>query len=221
MKKSTQGCLGIALGIFSLVPTCTTAALVEYSGSRNLVYNGVERNVSLSITIDDNFNLAHSTVQYMHDNYPPQARVDMYYGYFDIVNADLNIAGAEEPITSDSGRYYVWVSDTDPNLSAFTLQTEDVVTDWSDHSRIQFLDESASPYDWSSWWGDAPTNDLPPLLGVNRLEVRGAGEFSTSLNLYSDPLYLHPVPIPAATLLFGSGLIGLLGAARRRNANLQ
>jgi hypothetical protein len=220
MKKSIQGILGITLGLVSLVPTCATAALVEYSGSRDVVYNGVERNVSLSITIDDDFNLGHSTVQHMHDNYPPQATVEMYYGYFDIVNADLNVEGAE-PITSDSGRYYVWVSDADPNLSAFTLQTEDVVTDWSDHSRIQFLDESANPYDWSSWWGDAPTNDLPPLLGVNRLEVRGAGEFSTSLYFETDPLYLHPVPIPAAAFLFSTGLIGLLGAARRRNANLQ
>ena len=223
MKKELKNILGVALGMAALTPTYATAALVEYSGFRNMVIGGVERRVSLSITINDEFREGNPTVQYMRDNYPPYASIDRYYGYFDIHNAEVNIEGAA-PVTSDSGRFYIWVTDLDYtggsgyDLSSLRLETEDVVTDWSSNSRIQFLDESASPYDWASWWGDTPSNDLPTMLDVNRLDLLGAGDYSGYYNLYEDPFLLRPVPIPAAAWLFGSGMIGLLGVVRRRKA---
>jgi hypothetical protein len=219
MKRNNRRLLGFTFGILSLSPITVSAALVEYSGSRSLVIDGVERDVSLSITIDDAFNMSHSTVQYMYDHYSPDIMVNGYYGYFDLHNSELNIDGSE-PITGNSGKYYIWVTGAtgrDDDVSALRLETEDVVTDWSQHSRIQFLDELGEPYDWSSWWGDAPTNELPPLLGVTRLDILAAGDNSGYYYLDSDPMLLRPVPIPAAVWLFGSGILGLLGVARRNN----
>ncbi len=221
MKKDIHGLLRLGFGLLSLISFSATAALVEYRGSKSMVIDGVERNVALSLTIDNEFPLFHATLQHMYDNYPPSAHVDEYYGGFDIHNSSLNIEGAA-PITGSGGTFFVWVTDIvstgsgyDFDISALQLFTEDVVTDWSQHSRIQFLEDSGEPYRWDSWWGDSPTNDLPALMGVTRLDVMGAGEYSGWYNLAADPLLLRPVPLPAAAWLFSCGLMSLLGVVRR------
>jgi hypothetical protein len=224
MIKKVQSLLGLALGSLALVPITSSAALVEYSGASSVVINGVEQNVSLSLTIDDNFHMSHSNVQHMYDNYPASAAIDAYYGYFDIHDSALSIEGTS-PVTGSSGKFYIWVTDSLNNggdhthdTSALRLETEDVVTEWSDHSRIEFLDQEAEPYDWSTWWGDTPSNELPPVLGVRTLDFRhpdGGGH----VYLGDDTLLLRPVPVPAAIWLFGSGLLGFLSLQRRKKGH--
>ena len=44
----------------------------------------------------------------------------------------------------------------------------------------------------------------------------GGGNATTLLTAFSVTAELAPVPIPAAAWLFGSGLLGLVGMARRK-----
>lgn len=55
-----------------------------------------------------------------------------------------------------------------------------------------------------------PGNDL-----FNRLETVGISQFGTGSSIDTG-FYYEVVPIPAAVWLFGSGLIGLIGIARRK-----
>ncbi|MEW8626717.1 MAG: VPLPA-CTERM sorting domain-containing protein [Candidatus Thiodiazotropha sp.] len=219
--RKIQSLFGLAIGLIVLSPNVLFAAVIEYSGSRNMEVRGVERSVSISLSIDDAMHWGRPTVQYMYDNYPPHAEIDYYYGYFDILSSELNIDGFD-PMTGTNGRFYIRVTDWDPSvsgsvndLSLLRLETEDVMPGWGGtHSRIRFLDDSGEPFDWSSWWGDSPTNDLPPLLGVNRLDVL-TEELTGHYRMDEDPFLLHPVPLPAAVWLFGAGLIGLFGMTKR------
>ncbi len=74
----------------------------------------------------------------------------------------------------------------------------------------------------STDWMTATTNNL----GVVELALDGTSgmiEFMTSTpdkasNFYIRNAYISSVPVPAAVWLFGSGLIGLVGIARRRTS---
>lgn len=60
---------------------------------------------------------------------------------------------------------------------------------------------------------DAGPGDLQMAAQWNRILAPGES-FS-----YTQSMYLNqPVPVPAAVWLFGSGLIGLIGVARRKQA---
>jgi hypothetical protein len=218
MKRNTKQLFGCAISLAILIPSSISAALVEYRGSRNMLLNGVEQNVTLSLTIDDEFQGGATTVQYMYDNYPSTAAIDHYYGYFNIDNVELAIEGSA-PKTNNSGEMYIWVSDlgaTGYDLEALRLLTEDMDTDWGGHSRIEFLDQSSEPYDWAAWWGYSPTNALPPLMSVSELDLTYSGFTDEFNGANFDGMILSPVPIPAAVWLFAPGLIGFLSAARRK-----
>jgi hypothetical protein len=218
MEKSMRGRLGLVFGLLSLTSLSVNAALVEYRGSTSAVVNGVERNLTLSLTIDNEFTPFGQTLQYMRDHYPSTAGIDQYYGYFVINNSSLSLEGAA-PVTGTSGQFHIWVTDIVDgggyDTSTLRLETEDVVTDWSQHTRFQFLEDSGEPFVWDSWWGDSPTNDLPPLMELTRLDVLGVGADSEYHSMDFQQLQLRPVPLPAAAWLFGCGLVGLLGVMRR------
>lgn len=81
-------------------------------------------------------------------------------------------------------------------------------------------------------WAGTPNPDIPVLIGwdaatgvVSALDLDGdgtpgvpmqAGPFPGQTAAFSG--LLTPVPVPAAVWLFGSGLVGLVGVARRRKA---
>jgi hypothetical protein len=132
MNTCSTALMGIFLGIAIFTPMSSSAAIIEYTGSRDMDVNGANRYVSLSISIDGNV-----------DN------------------------------------------------------------------------ESANLYDRATWWGNNPTNYLPPLLSINRLDLTNAGENSTYINLDENPILLRPIPLPTAFWLFTSGLIILVSVTSR------
>jgi hypothetical protein len=80
----------------------------------------------------------------------------------------------------------------------------------------------AGYYDTISWVGAANTPNLPGYLdflsGV--IPENGAGGVCLAASCSFDVTFTNvsAVPLPAAAWLFGSGLIGLAGIARRRRA---
>lgn len=54
------------------------------------------------------------------------------------------------------------------------------------------------------------------FIGTRVGEQTNTGVLNENNDAYLDAAYLHVVPVPAAVWLFGSGLIGLIGLARRK-----
>jgi hypothetical protein len=74
---------------------------------------------------------------------------------------------------------------------------------------------------YAIYYMDIDLADFSSFLGTNpvdviRLDISGSSAVPSLLGSY-DPNFA-PIPIPAAVWMFGSGLIGLLGVARRRRA---
>lgn len=115
----------------------------------------------------------------------------------DTGNLDVNFGGWQSGYSNDDiGQISIHLFDTGmaeigvTSLSAFT----------SDHE----------------WVKQSGTTDL--LFGTRfiRYEFTGTRNFGSNNDAYLDAAYLHIVPVPAAVWLFGSGLIGLIGLARRK-----
>ena len=83
-----------------------------------------------------------------------------------------------------------------------------VVTD-IDVVNVWDVAEGPRTYTSTDWDGDG-------ILGGKMIDGAFVG-FSANFNLVGDDLP-PPVPVPAAVWLFGSGLLGLVGVARRRKA---
>ena len=83
--------------------------------------------------------------------------------------------------------------DSDANISFLYLIPE--FSPWE--SRVSISFNSLSPDDIN--WSSSGANDMGSWV-------------------YRDTNFLSQVPIPAAVWLFGSGLIGLVGVARRKKA---
>jgi len=64
-----------------------------------------------------------------------------------------------------------------------------------------------------NYLGWEPGNDL-----FNRLQTVGISQFGTGSSVDTGFYYETVVPVPAAVWLFGSGLIGLIGIARRKTS---
>lgn len=96
---------------------------------------------------------------------------------------------------------------------------------------------NAGNFDWSTQGGDSSSlsyigneANLGQLSSVTKVFSLGPGQYSLVFGGnppsgvpavaqgYLATLTTSPVPVPAAVYLFGSGLVGLLGLARRRKA---
>lgn len=68
--------------------------------------------------------------------------------------------------------------------------------------------------------GVSPTDVSIGLFsgGSERIWADSSGFNNTTPNFVDGTVTVNPVPVPAAVWLFGSGLLGLIGVARRRNA---
>ena len=124
---------------------------------------------------------------------------------------------------------------TGPSLATTTITSSDIVIDDYRYSSISPVGLSAGieytvavflvPGDRVG--GDqTPYTSIPEIttvlsrvaVGVTAL-VRPNGHFSSSHGIYVGPnLLVESVPIPPALWLFGSGLLGLVGVARKKAA---
>jgi len=73
-------------------------------------------------------------------------------------------------------------------------------------------------FTWSGVYGAAYTLDYHATVPVGDPPPNYFGGVGYSLHLVGTVQAAAPVPVPAAVWLFGSGLLGLLGIARRRKA---
>lgn len=92
--------------------------------------------------------------------------------------------------------------------------------DWTDG--FQGWDGNGLTLNWLTTTDTAVTNSLPLYryyyepTGANVSELYGLINIDTSTGVVSYNAAVSAVPVPAAAWLFGSGLMGLVGIARRR-----
>ena len=107
-----------------------------------------------------------------------------------------------------------------PDFSGFPFGQADVSLRSQDGSfnisfSTPFFDGGTTPFDLSgTLFPNIYTLSANANIGANAFNeeaVNGAAEFSLEFNV-------APVPIPAAAWLFGAGLLGLVGIARRKKA---
>ena len=128
--------------------------------------------------------------------------------------------------TFKTGNVTYYSTDNNTTTFAFSLMDSDPRPDYFliKNATFQALFENNAYVGW----GVFDVNDI--LLGMNLGEWDGEEGFTIShvteftsdggrgglCNPDEDPTCLSAVPIPAAVWLFGSGLIGLVGVARRK-----
>ena len=69
-----------------------------------------------------------------------------------------------------------------------------------------------NPVPWQDLQGSLRLSVLSGSINLNSIFIQVFNDGSK----YSETTYISSVPIPSATWLFGSGLIGLIGVARRK-----
>jgi hypothetical protein len=212
MKKSL---FTLLLCTVSYFPVNAYAVFVNYVGSGTML----GRNISMSMQIDNEiptYSEWRSPDYYNKIGAHPH---DMPLGSFAI--GDYTIALEGSGTTSGTGGEFIIWWDLDGDRAVFyndetILHTEETISGEFAHNRVTFMDGMGNPYDFSSWQhGDF---QLPPEISFNNLNLGGWGGDARWSEV---DLHLHAVPLPAAVWLFGAGLIGLMGIARRKsNHNL-
>lgn len=135
--------------------------------------------------------------------------------------------------TSISG-YYVNVGafDSTPQTQLtldFTTVVSDVSFDFANPTgdlTVSVFDISGGSLGVFNYSGEDPfINQAGFNYGAGSVVISGIGDIASVLiepglnqTLVIDNLNFSPVPIPAAVWLFGSGLIGLIGVARRKKS---
>jgi hypothetical protein len=205
----------------TLSPQISQAAFVTYAGSGTM--NG--RNISMTLEIDSEFKFSFPDApEYFEKinahltDFPLGHFSASPFGRFMIGDYSITLEGAGT--TSNTGGEFFFDWTAQPNHFVFfndeTILNTDTNIDGSfAHNHVAFLDGHGNDFDWSRWEsGDVV---LAPEIAFTSLQLRSWGG---STNTPDDiNLHLHPVPIPAAVWLFGTGLFGLLGMAKRKSGH--
>ena len=75
-------------------------------------------------------------------------------------------------------------------------------------------DTNEATFDWDGTYGDSFALNYQAYIPTNSPLTSAQGQ---PYNLYMTGV-VKPVPLPAAAWLFGSGLLGLVGLARRKKS---
>ena len=186
------------LMVFIFLPFSVSAALIEYVGSRDIdvAHDGVERNVYVSLVFDDVFNKVTNIPQV------PGSDMTDVFGFFDIPTYTVEIDGIGV-FAGNNGRFNIWYNRTP---AAFDFYTEELEI-LQNHNLMLFYDGSGNPWDWAPWLdNDKPQYVLSPELVITRLNIAPGLYFD-----FGNDLHLFPVPEPSVVLLYGLGLIMVMG----------
>jgi len=137
---------------------------------------------------------------------PTTGYVNWAFGYFGNVT---NFSTAASNQAGVVGGGPVLSGETDDAMGTITLDLSSFFANWNGTSFNQGSAGTVGTY-------DATTGDF--TVGWNQLIVGGAFDGKTGYWELSGTANVAAVPVPAAVWLFGSGLVGLAGVARRRKA---
>jgi len=168
-----------------------------------------------------------------HDTTPgtPTQSLKMFGPFYDTGSA----AGAFQDVAVTAGQDYElsawvmnWVGDPFQNLGILLLQfidgTENPIGEFSEtvdpygtaDVDLSVIQDGAEVSDWTRMAvsGIAPAGTVSARVFL--LHIQTGDPCCAGGALYWDDVNLTAVPVPAAVWLFGSGLLGLVGMARRK-----
>ena len=151
-------------------------------------------------------------------NMNPDAYIDLTFGTTDIFNGvgtDLSVFFVGAPTHTIGLTLFDGVSSSSA-LSYSNISYTGFNVD-TDGLKPPLPGSGLSDPDWAIYVMDIDLNDFSSFLGTNpvdriRLGIGNASAVPSFVGAYNTA----PVPVPAAVWLFGSGLIGLVGVARRK-----
>ncbi len=146
-------------------------------------------------------------------DYPQAWTWDFDAGTVDIVNDTTHFGSvwtAHDVTFADQGTYY------GTDSSAHSGGTVNMLWDWSADTNIPIT------IGWDVTASGNAVSDTAIVSVVFSTITAGSGTFPGGTLLFSGSLHkvANVVPVPAAAWLMGSGLIGLIGLARRRKAHV-
>ena len=213
-------CATAAFGLFSLQATAATVTFnyTESYGAAapdgpapyataTFTDTGVDE-VTLTMTVADTVGLADVTLMFFNLD-PTMDATSLSFAYVSgdgPTEANTNILTGEDAYRAGSDGFYDIVFDFPPppggQDNRFNAGEEVIYTITGAGLTAESFNYFATP---------GPSEDNPgPYLSVARFQNTGPdGENSD---------FVGAVPVPAAVWLFGSGLLGLVGIARRRRA---
>jgi hypothetical protein len=189
-----------------------SATLIEYSGSAIVtnVNDDTEHYISLSITFDDNLIIHGRPMPPIHerlsDEHPAHFSIPSYY-------IDIDKLGT---FYGYNGRLNMWY-DEDPYTR--NIYPEEMAI-FAGHGFVSFHNSDGRAYDWSSWRGDNPSFNLPPVIFLHTLDVFDSNPDPDNFRIENGDVKLTTVPIHGTIWLFSFGLLGLLKAMQRRYRGL-
>jgi hypothetical protein len=176
VKKLYYQYIWIAFITAFFIPGIVAAAPVVYMGSNRVIgIDGVKRKISVTMTLDDDFN-------HYAGAKPPGYNYHDVFGHFDIYTYLVEVEGLGV-FAGSNGRLNIWVDQTPTNQTFYTEELEIL----ENHGQMSFYDGMGNPYDWAPWMGGSPDYELPSELVIRVLNVTPGYSFTNSNSIHLKP----------------------------------